>query len=139
MASAPAVTIRASDEREREKVQWDLQWLAQESLDLLQREEALDRPATLTEFGRERFAYRAAGLAPDVEVAWTRYQQTIESGKRSGESPVTQQGEDHLVAAPQEAGTDFTQPSVATDNSPAQPFEPRAERWSWWKRLLGRD
>jgi hypothetical protein len=55
-----------------------LAWLAEESLHLLQLEEALGRPPTMKEFGGSSFEYRSVVLGSSVEDAWERYTSIVD-------------------------------------------------------------
>lgn len=122
---SPGASTR--DERNQDQVLWDLQWMAEESLRFLQREEALDRPPTLEEFGRDGFVYRAPALAPEIDGAWSTYQQAVESVRQSAaKSSIDSES---LVPA-------ATLASVVKQDPPPVP-DPRSERKPFWRRLLG--
>lgn len=128
------------DGREKDQARWNLQWLAEESLSSLQREEALGRPPSLDEFGREPFGYRAVSLAPEADSAWTLYQHAIREVRRSfgsatdgwqSEAPPPQD------RTPRNASSCANAPSSGGSSVPVG--ESRTERKPFWRRLFGGD
>lgn len=103
------------------------EWLAESSLRYIQRQEALDRPPTVNEFGRDGFIYRAPILSPDQEIAWSTYQRIIEVAQRS---PVT-------LPDKQESRSDTPrQPDRGEQDPPGTTTTPSARR-PFWRRLFG--
>jgi hypothetical protein len=125
--AASSASASARDERSRDQVLWNLQWMAEESLRFLQREEALGRPPTLEEFGRDGFMYRATALSPQIDAAWSAYQQAIEAAQQSS----TKSPADPESPAPVPALSSL----VEQDSPPVT--ESRSERMPFWRRLLG--
>lgn len=69
--------------RQREKRERNRSDLAGRAIEYLQRQEALGRPLTLKEFGRDAFEYRAkSALGADLDQAWAQYVQAIEDSAR---------------------------------------------------------
>jgi hypothetical protein len=66
-----------------------LAWLAEQSLHLIQLEEALGRPPELKEFGAPGFEYRSEILHTDSGIAWERYVSVVEAARLGAEAPVT--------------------------------------------------
>lgn len=128
------------DARERDQERWNLQWLAEESLLFLQLEEALGRPPTLDELGRERFEYRAVPLAPEMDKAWDQYQQAIWEARRSFVSTTDGSPSDGTIPhshVSQDAGSYVDAPSPGGSSAATPEF--RTERKPFWKRLFGGD
>lgn len=65
-------------ESQQEQMRWYSEGRVKDSLRLVQREEALSRPPTLAQFGREAFAHRGSALSPDIDQSWSMYQQVVD-------------------------------------------------------------
>jgi hypothetical protein len=76
-----------------------LAWLAEQSLHVIQLEEALGRSPELKEFGSTGFEYRSDVLNPNVETAWDGYLSMIE-GERSRAADDGASGSDTDTAGP---------------------------------------
>jgi hypothetical protein len=113
-------------------------WLAEESLRLIQLEEALGRPPELKEFGTSGFEYRSDVFSPDPQQAWANYVAVVEA-TRMRFSVGQGDGLSHDEKPTSTPLLDVS-PTVGTGSSDAYLDEPveKAERGPWFRRLLGR-
>lgn len=112
-----------------------LGWLAEESLRLIQLEEALGRPPELKEFGAAGFEYRSGVLAPDPQEAWTNYLAVVEAARMR--LPVEQGDRMSHDEMPTPTPRLDVSPSVGVGDLDSHTDE-TAERRPWFRRLLGR-
>lgn len=125
-AVSPSSMSKAiGEEREQEQRRSNLQWMAEESLRVIQRQEALGRPPTLKEFGRDGFAYRAAALSSEIDDAWSIYQHAIAATQHSPAKPLGNSEWHPLSATPSSLSAEV--PSIPDSRSERKPF---------WRRLL---
>lgn len=104
-----------------------LRWLSNQSLHLIQLEEAIGHPPELSTFGRQGFEYRSDVLAPDPEAAWARYIEVVDAARVEAQSGPAARWQASAPAPPPPAPTP---PSPAPAPAPApQPTPSAAQPW----------
>jgi hypothetical protein len=129
-ALVPSATGEGSHDKyhySEEHLRQSLEWMAEASVRYIQREEALCRPPTLDDFGRDGFVYRAPALSPDLDTAWSIYQRVIKSARHSPVMPLRKQE------------STFSTRSLSGRSEPDSGTiaGARSERKPFWRRLFG--
>lgn len=110
-----------------EHLRRSLEWMAEESLRYIQREEALHRSPTVDDFGRDGFTYRAPILSPDIDAAWSTYQRVIEAARHSPMMSFNSKQESPVSTC--------SLPGRSEQDAPAS-ADARSERKPFWQRLF---
>lgn len=71
------------EDPEERRVWNDFQNLASQCVKYLQLQEAIGEPPTISQFGRSQFKYRSAVLSDDVDQAWRRFADAIDTVQAS--------------------------------------------------------
>ncbi len=119
--------VRDQYQDSEEHLRCSLEWMAEESLRFIQRQEALCRAPTLDEFGRAGFVYRASVLSPDIDTAWSTYQRVIEAVQHSPAMPPDKQ---------ESQASTRSLPGRSEEDSPPM-ADAQSDRKPFWRRLFG--
>lgn len=126
-----------------------LAWLANQSLHLIQLEEAMRHTPEVTVFGRLGFEYRSDVLAEDPETAWVRYTELVEATRLEAQSTSATSAQSapssppvdaapaagSLEAAPPPATAPWPpSPPPAPTTQPVSPPPRPAKRRRWFTR-----
>lgn len=129
-ANAPVIAPGDPEDRPN----WNLMQLAEQSLSYTQLQEALDRPPTLTEFGRNKFSAGSSTLDIEIEAAWSRYQNAVALALRKIDDGTNAHPLGDEMASAQIANS---APYGIKDTKTAGPVT-RNERRSLWDRVFRR-
>jgi hypothetical protein len=110
-----------------EHLRQSFEWLAEASVRYIQRGEALCRPPTFEDFGRDGFVYQAPALSPDSDTAWSIYPRVIKSARPSPVMPLRKQ----------ESTISTRSLSCRGEQDSWAIADARSERKPFWRRLFG--
>lgn len=109
-------------------------WLSNQSLHLIQLEEAIGHPPELSTFGRQGFEYRSDVIAPDREAAWARYTEVVDAARVQPGPAARRQASAPAPLAPAPTPPAPQPTPSAAHPWPPPPPPPPAKRRRWFGR-----